>query len=84
MSVVSGVQDAERLRRIILWSVACLTMHIISKKARYSESGTADTMYVVIFSTTLLKTFLILIRSELVITNVHTFSYKVPVILVRF
>jgi hypothetical protein len=54
------------------------------KPARFSESGTADTIYVAIFSTTLLKIFLILRRTERVITNVHMFSYKVPVILVRF
>jgi multidrug efflux pump subunit AcrB len=70
VSVASGVQDAERLRPIILSSVACLAMHIILKTARFSESGTADTIYVAIFSTTLLKTFLILRRTERVITNI--------------
>jgi hypothetical protein len=59
--------------------------HIISQTSRFSENKYIEhKMCVFIFSTNFSETLFILTRIQRDIINVHMFSYKVPVILVRF
>jgi hypothetical protein len=88
VSVALVIQHAKRMRRIILSSVACLAVPYFStlshKPAQFSRKFIGHKMCVLVFSTTLSKTYLILRRIERgVIINEYRSLGKVPVTLVR-
>jgi hypothetical protein len=87
VSVALLMQRAERVRRIILSSVACLAKPYFStlshKRCDFRKRSIEGKMCVLIFSTNLSKTFLILRRIERqIIINVHTSSCKAPFCLI--
>jgi len=90
MSVALVIQQAKRMRRIIKHSsVACLAVPCFStlshKRQDFREKVIEYETCVRIFSRTLSATHLILRRFQRNVTiNLHRYSCKVPVILVRF
>jgi hypothetical protein len=59
--------------------------HTVAKPARFSQKFSEYKICVMIFSTTVSETFMIVrIIQRSITINVHWFSYKVPVFLVRF
>jgi hypothetical protein len=83
------IQHAKRMRSIILSSVVYLHLPYFctfSKKwYDFRQKAIQHKMCVLIFSTTLSETFLTLSRiHQHIIINVHRFSCKVTVTLVRF
>jgi hypothetical protein len=85
--VALGLQHAMRMRRIILSSVTCMAVPYFSAllyKRRDFRKKLLNIKCVLIFSTTFVRKFLILRRTERdIIINVHRSSCKVPVILLR-
>ena len=83
------IQHTTRMRHIVASFVASLAPPYFStlshRRCDFRVKVTEHEMCVLIFSTTLCKTFLILkiIQRDIVI-NVKTFSCKVPVIFVEF
>jgi hypothetical protein len=89
VSVALVIQHAKRMRRIILSSVACLTVPYFStlshKRHDFREKVIEHKMCVLIFSQLLFETFLILKRIQRdIIINVHRSSCKVPLLLSDF
>jgi len=92
VSVALGIQHVQRMRCIILLSVASLAQPYFStfpNKWHYffflGGGELLNMKYVFwFFSTTFNETFLILRRTKHDIINAHRSSRKVPVILVRF
>jgi hypothetical protein len=89
VSVALIVQHAERMRRNVLSSVACLVMSYFStlshKGHDLMEKVIDHKIRVLIFSTTSSKTFLILRRIKRdTIINLYSSLCRVYVILVRF
>jgi hypothetical protein len=88
--VALGIQHAQRMRHIILSSVACLALlcfSIFSHKRHdfRGEKSLERELCVLTLSTSLSENFLILrIIQRYMIRNVCRSSFKVPVILVRF
>jgi hypothetical protein len=82
------IQHAVRMRRMILSSVACLTLPHFStlrhNRHDFRKKVIEYKLCVLIFSTAFSEIFLILrrIRRDIII-NVHVSLSKVPVILVR-
>jgi len=89
VSVALDIQGANRKRRVILSSVACLAVkcffHIISYTARFSRKlFFFNGMCVLNFCTNLSEIFLIVRRTDQgIITSVHWYSCQVFVIIVR-
>jgi hypothetical protein len=83
--VALDTQQANRMRRIILSSVACLVLTNFSTLSTFSKKDTEHKICVLIFSKILSEIFLILkkIQRDFNI-NVYEFSCKVPVIVVIF
>jgi len=87
VSVVSVVQHAKRMHRIVICDLSGCTVFflIISKTARFAEKRLLNMKYVFWFSVQISsEKFLILrTRTDIMIIKLDSSSCKVPVILVR-
>ena len=88
MSVALVIQHAKRMRCIYGHLASPAPPHFSTlshKRHDFRGKGTGDKMCVLVLPTNLFETFLVLRRIQRdVVTNVHTSSRKVSVILVMF
>jgi hypothetical protein len=89
MSVALVIQHVKRMRRIILWSVACLAVPYFStlshKRHDFRGKVIEHKMCVLIFCTTLVWRIFILGRIQRdIVINVHRSACKVPLLLSDF